>query len=114
MLAIQVIARAEHVVWCGSLETLRRIEEFHVWTEEAVERRFHYRRPGLWVVLLRAWVTEVPFLVKEELEDAGCHSWVTLRDPLSSCHATPVQSAAEFRKAVSRILSLLEPEATSG
>lgn len=44
---------------------------------ETLEERFHYRAPGLHLLLLKAY-REPPFQVAVSPEMAGCRSWLTL------------------------------------
>lgn len=52
----------------------------HVLTDDAVRQRFHYRRPGLYVMRLKVSELPEPLLLEEKPEYAGCHSWVGLDD----------------------------------
>ncbi|MGE3820334.1 MAG: DUF1802 family protein, partial [Isosphaeraceae bacterium] len=48
--AIQSLAMVEKVAWIDQIQKLWSLEDLHVWTWETVEKRFHYRRPGLWLL----------------------------------------------------------------
>ena len=60
------------------------LESDHILTAETVLKRFHYRRPGLWVLLARVWRREPPYAIPVTPEHAGCKTWVKLDEPLST------------------------------
>jgi membrane associated rhomboid family serine protease len=47
---IRALALVEMVAFVDRLDTLNALADLHVWTPETVEKRFHYRRPGVWVL----------------------------------------------------------------
>src|SRR5688572_11653914 len=48
----------------------------HVLADEVVRQRFAYRRPGLFVLVVRVFSIPKPHVLKETPEIAGCKSWV--------------------------------------
>jgi hypothetical protein len=56
--------------------------DLHCWTSETIRTRFHYRQPGLTVVVLRVLKTAA-HLITESTEQAGCRSWVPLEVAIS-------------------------------
>jgi hypothetical protein len=87
---ISVFAMAQSVGRIEHEQLLDRLREFHVWTDETVRRRFHYRSPGLWVLALRVYTRDTPYLLDATPEQAGCKSWVPLDRPLSTSGMRPV------------------------
>jgi hypothetical protein len=93
------------------LASALKLEGLHLWSRETIQARFHYRSPGLY--LLVAAVHRAPQMieVQETAEQAGCRSWVPL-DPQPSIEgSTPVLGDAELTR-LRRILDeLLRPTA---
>jgi hypothetical protein len=52
---IEALAVVEDVIRADILDTIRGLDELHIWTEETVRKRFEYRRPGLWVLSVRVY-----------------------------------------------------------
>lgn len=75
-----------------SLEQLAPLEELHVWTRETIEKRFHYREPGLWQLTIEAFRRNPPHAIARRPEYAGCRTWVELGSALAVLSATPVAS----------------------
>jgi hypothetical protein len=88
-------------------ETLSSLEEFHVFTAETITKRFHYRRPGLWIMGARVWRREPGFTLAPTPEQAGCKTWVTLEQPLATTGLTPVLDDAEWAVTRERLRSIL-------
>src|SRR5262245_49898446 len=62
-LRLSLFATVEHVAEVGELAPLRQLGGEHGLTWDAVERRFHYRRPGLHVIAVRAYRLDAPLVV---------------------------------------------------
>lgn len=88
--AIEALAEVVWVEHVDHLETLTTLAAHHDWPSEALERRFHYRRPGLWVVAVRVFRSTVSHHVPEGPDLAGCKSWAWLHEPLSTDGLVPV------------------------
>jgi len=87
------------------------LSQFHVLSDEVVQERFIYRRPGLYAVLLRVYRVPEVFDIPEVPSYAGCRSWVELDRELSTEGATPVLGDAEFQDLQRRLDRLLKPTA---
>lgn len=85
------------------------LREFHVWTDETVHRRFHYRSPGLWVLSLRTYTRESPYLLDVTPEQEGCKSWVPLGRPFSTGGMSPVLDDQAWSVLNLSLQSLLRP-----
>ncbi len=84
------------------------LDELHAWTPETVRQRFHYRTPGLYVLVVRTYRLPQPVGTAERPEYAGCKSWVELDTPVPTDGAEPVMGEgafAEYVRWVERILS---------
>jgi hypothetical protein len=78
------------------LALLRRLEGTHALDWSAVEQRFHYRRPGLHALLLRAWRLERPEPVLGARAHDGCVSWVDLGAEREVGPCVPALGDADF------------------
>lgn len=77
-------------------ERLTRLAGQHVWSPRTVEERFSYRKPGLFVLAVRVYVREEPYLIPDSPHFAGCRSWVDLPLELSTDRLSPALCDAEF------------------
>ena len=64
------VVSVEHL---AELEQVLAMDSQHGWTREEVTKRFHYRKPGLFVLRLRVIALPEPMVVPEHPEYAGCH-----------------------------------------
>lgn len=86
----------------GSIEVkdekeLELFRSFHIWSDEAIRKRFYYgRKKGLFVIAVR--VFQLPSLQNLELTSdyAGCKSWVNLKESLATTGAQPVLPEPAF------------------
>ena len=83
------------------LEKAPALSELHGWTAEEVTKRFHYRKPGLFVLAVRVFRLANPVEMAERPEYAGCKSWV----PLDGAVPTEGASAVLGDDAFAAILS---------
>jgi len=105
LLRFDLYATVETVVEVSRLEPLRLLDGQHALAWSAVERRFHYRRPGLHVIAVRAWRLPRPVEVPALFRYDGCRSWVTLEQELPVGDARPVLDDQSFHR---RMASLHE------
>jgi hypothetical protein len=104
---IQALIRVDFVSYVESQELLPGLEEHHILTIETVLKRFHYRKPGLWVLGARVWRQEPAFEIPVTAEHAGCKTWVELEEPLMTSGVIPViddETWAEHRLQLQAIL----------
>ena len=87
------------------------LEPFHVWTEDTVLKRFHYRSPGLWVLGVRVHRLPEPRPMTVTPDHAGCKTWVELDAPLSTAGLTPALDRESFVRRSRALHAIL---ATSG
>jgi hypothetical protein len=104
-------AESPCVYFVDDLERLLRLEGLHLWSNETVEARFTYRRPGLFVLPVRIWRAAEVHELAETPAFAGCKSWVELGRNLSTDGAVPVLSEEDFDAIVNTLDRLLEPTA---
>jgi hypothetical protein len=99
------------VEWIGYIRdaaSLPALEEFHVLTAETIRQRFHYRRPGLWVLAARIWRREPAFALRVTPDQAGCKTWVLLEEALPTSDLVPVLDDAAWAGRLARLRSVLE------
>jgi hypothetical protein len=94
--ALGALAVVDSVMFVKHEETLAALEPLHIWTEETLKQRFHYRKPGLWVLGVRVFRRHNPHRLGVTPEHAGCKTWVTLDPPPATGGCVPVLGAAEF------------------
>ncbi|MFC5468456.1 DUF1802 family protein [Cohnella suwonensis] len=84
-------------------ETLKRLEDLHIWTEDYAEERLKWKKTKpLHVLVLRVFkfdeAQEIPMLESY----GGCKSWLTIED-VSSASMTPVLNDNDFEKMVADV-----------
>jgi hypothetical protein len=84
-------------------EDALRLARLHVWSESTVRQRFAYRQPGLFLVVVRMYSQRDPAFVAESLEMAGCKSWVTLPEAISTMGLAPVLTDKRFQDCLAAV-----------
>ncbi|HEV3163943.1 MAG TPA: DUF1802 family protein [Isosphaeraceae bacterium] len=111
---IEALCFVQEVLFVDRPDALAALSELHVWTEETVLKRFHYRSPGIWVLGVRVWRRDEPLLLPVMPEHAGCKSWVPLEQPLPTAGLKPVLSDAEFAVRMERLRAVMDASLTGG
>lgn len=88
-------------------ERLVRLAGQHVWTPRTMGERFHYRRPGVFVLTVRVFARSESYQIPDSAHFAGCRSWVELPVELSTADVKPVLSDDEFNRRRERIRDVL-------
>jgi hypothetical protein len=96
--ALNALAVVDSIIFLEREETLAALFELHVWTEETLLRRFHYRRPGLWVLGVRVFRRSDPHWLEVSAEHAGCKTWLPLDPPPTTLGCVPVLDEWEFAR----------------
>lgn len=109
--ALQSYATVERVHQLTDESLLPRLTGLHIWAERTVHDRFHYRQPGLFVLVVRVYRRTAPFVLPDSPHLAGCRSWVDLPVSLSTEGLQPVLSDDEHAGMVARIEHALAPTA---
>jgi hypothetical protein len=107
---ISHFAEAPCVYHVDDLKKAWKLAGLHLWSQETVEARFHYRTPVLYVLPVRIYRTTAVDL-PETPAYAGCKTWVDLGRDLPTTGATPVLSEADFDALVNTLDRILEPTA---
>jgi hypothetical protein len=93
------------VIHLRTPDAARRLDAFHVWSQETVEKRFHYRAPGLFALVVRTRTLPAPVSIPDDPSYAGCKSWVPLTTPVAIANAIPVLDDESFRQMADAIRS---------
>ncbi|HAH46402.1 DUF1802 family protein [Gimesia sp.] len=72
------------------------LQSLQVLNEATIQQRFEYRKPGLFVLLVRVYRMDHPLEVDQESRYAGCHSWVELSRDYSTDDLKPVLDVEQF------------------
>ena len=98
------------VEWTGRVDRLDQLEPlapFHDWTEATIRQRFHYRRPGLWALVVRVYRRSEPWPLAVTEAQLGCKTWVPL-DPAIPTDGVesvlPATTTTEHQLAIRQIL----------
>jgi hypothetical protein len=95
---LSTLAVVDLVTFVAHEETLSALRALHVWTDETLKERFHYRKPGLWVLGVRVFHRDNAYRLEVTPEHAGCKTWVTLDPAPATDGCVPVLDAAEFSR----------------
>jgi hypothetical protein len=102
---IQYLIEVTDVIEITDENRLPRLAEIHWWSEQTLTDRFHYRNPGLFLLIVRMFKLPSARLLENTPHFAGCRSWVDFPQPIATTGVQPVLSDAEFETQRSRIQS---------
>ncbi len=99
---------AHYAVVCEVLELTSEadalaLEGLHLWSTATVRERFHYKRPGLFALIVRIFTAPQATAIDDTPSIAGCRSWVELPAPLATTALTPALDDASFAEQVAAI-----------
>ena len=83
----------------------------HIWSSRTMNERFHYRQPGLFVLLVRTYKARTPQCLPDSPHFAGCRSWVELPSALSTAELEPVLTDDEFDRRRRQIMQVVSQDA---
>lgn len=86
------------------------IAHLHLWSDDAIEKRYHYRAPGVDVLAIRVHRLPTPIEIVETPEHLGCKSWVPLEQAVA-VEPSPVLSDAAYHDVIRQLDTLLRPTA---
>jgi hypothetical protein len=108
---LQLVAEAVCSWKLRRLETaLAVLPKTTIYSREEIQRRFHYRKPELTVVLVRVYEAAQPHLIPDSPQYQGCRSWVGLDQPLSTGQLRAVTLPEAFRDVTARLSEELDRE----
>ena len=78
-------------------EAIRRLDPFHLWTEQTVNERFYYGdAPGIHALVVRVYRLNSPLTLPLSPAMGGCKSWIDLPAAPPTGASSPVLSDAVF------------------
>ncbi|WP_254507396.1 DUF1802 family protein [Anatilimnocola floriformis] len=102
-IVVRAFAEVKRVEYLTSLKQVLALSGLHGWTDDVVRQRFDYKRPGLYLFVLRIFLARQATLVTESVTMAGCKSWVELPQPIATSDLQPVLDEVEFQVATANI-----------
>lgn len=69
---------------CSDWPMIEKLDPLHIWSAEAVRKKFDYRQPGLFVLKVRVIPARAPIDITETAALAGCKTWVKLESPVGT------------------------------
>ncbi len=97
---IAYLARVAAVDLAPPLETMRKLDASHVWSDAFLQQRYEYRPDlPLYLIALRVYRLGREQVIPNRPSYAGCKSWVNLTEEVDVAGATPVLTDAEFEVA---------------
>ncbi|RUS43568.1 DUF1802 family protein [Cohnella sp. AR92] len=92
-------------------ETLSRLRDLHIWTEEYAEERLKWKKTKpLHVLVLRMYRLGKPVLVPMKESYGGCKSWLRFEDPLPELSGIPVLADDLFEERVEAVKRAIRGE----
>ena len=68
-----------HLSEVHTLDRLKALEDFHIWTDDYVKTRFNYNpKKPLYLLLLRAYKLKKPIQIMNKPQWIGCKSWIQI------------------------------------
>jgi hypothetical protein len=104
---LQLFAQVHEVYELPSEAAALRLAGQHIWSEATVRQRFAYKRPGLFLLVVRVFALPQPVAVKETPAMAGCKSWVDLPTAVATENIVPVLTDDQFASQLARVHSAL-------
>lgn len=106
--SLTTLAVVDLIAWAADLGRLDVLRPLHAWDDETVRKKFHYRRPGLWVLGVRAFRRAEPWSLPAEPRYDGCKTWVELNLQLSCGGLAPALGDQEHARRMDEIRSVLD------
>ncbi len=95
-LRLSVAAAVTDVFELADETVLAGLSGMHLWSHRTLSERFHYCRPGLFVLIVRVYRTMPAIVLPDSPHFAGCRSWVELPTAVPTAHLAPVLADTEF------------------
>jgi len=106
MIRLPLYATLEQSYQLDDAGQLARLADLHILDSQTVLSRFHYRQPGLTVLLVRAYRPSQPIDLPDSPYFGGCHSWVELPSAIPTDNLRPVLTDDEFAVTAETLASL--------
>jgi hypothetical protein len=96
MFHVRHYAVVEEVLELASESQALALAGLHYWSETTIRERFHYKRPGLYCLLVRVFNASEAAIIEDTPAIAGCRSWVELPRSLATTTLSPAMSDEAF------------------
>lgn len=107
---LQYFVEVTDVIEIADEAALPRLAGLHWWSAQTVVERFHYRNPGVFLLVVRMFKTPAAVEIPNSPHFAGCRSWVDLPLPVPTLNLTSVLHDSEFETRRREILNaVLKP-----
>ncbi len=106
---LRQLAVVDQVIHLTGEQQAAALQDLHILSPATVHERFHYRQPGLFLLIVRVYRQDAPHIVRETAEMAGCKSWVELPEAFSTAGLTAVLTDAEFAERKRAIAQAFAP-----
>ncbi|MCA9041172.1 MAG: DUF1802 family protein, partial [Planctomycetaceae bacterium] len=93
---LQDFAQVKEVIRLEEETVLPALSSLQILSAETLSNRFHYRKPGLWIMIVRVYRNEEPIIIPDSPHVAGCRSWVDLPSTIRCSLHQPVLSDEIF------------------
>jgi hypothetical protein len=104
---VQNYVEVEEVIELHDESRLTNLSHFHILSDKTVQSRFHYKNPGLFVILVRVHQLTTHLTIPASPHFAGCRSWVDFPSALSTIALKPVLSDDDHRERLFELRKLL-------
>jgi hypothetical protein len=106
---IQSCAEITNILNIDSLETLKKIEPYHIWNQQMISDRFHWKpQQPLVILLLKVSNLSTAITIPYHQSYSGCKSWIDLQKPISTKNLKSVLSDEQYQQQVDNILSIAD------
>ena len=102
---LNLLAEVTDVLEVHNEQQLTHLAGWHWWSPRTITERFHYRQPGLFLLMVRIYKAQTTVEIPNSPHFAGCRSWVDLPQPLSTASLAPVIPEGEFQTLRIKILA---------
>lgn len=108
-ISLQCYVVVEQTIEILNESQLPNLSGLHAWSDKVLHDRFHYKRPGLFALLVRTYQLPAEIKLPNSPHFAGCRSWVDLPEELSTDGLQPVVSDAQHQAQMAVIRQRLSP-----
>jgi hypothetical protein len=107
-ISIHLYAVVENVVHVKDESILQPLDAWHLWSEQTIQQRFHYKNPGLFALMVRIFQLPCSVTMDSAPHFAGCRSWVELPQPISTGSLRPVLTDQEHDARMVRLTRIVQ------
>lgn len=101
------------VIQIGQEDVLPRLRPYHIYADEVLVQRFHYKRPGLTLMIVRAAIVAEPIAIPATPHFDGCRSWVDLPRAVEGSSLHPAMDDAAFERVRREVRDAAKPNITA-